>query len=116
GLAGYPVAATVALALGLLGPDWLASHFGFDSHLNMLGHSLVIPVLLLTEVESRPTLRWVALLAGALTAHLLWELHWGSAPLSPAVGWQTTLWLGANAAAGVGVVLVALLRSYQAKG
>jgi serine protease len=112
---GYPIGACAALALGLLGPDWLSAHFGFDSHLNMLGHSLVIPALLLTEVESRSSLRWVGLLAAAVTAHLLWDLHWGTAPFAATAVWQSTLWLGANAVVGLVVGLSALVRSCQAR-
>lgn len=115
GVPGYPIGATVALALGLLSPDWIASYFGFDSHLNMIGHSLLIPALLLTEVESLASLRWVALLAAALTAHLVWELHWGTAPFSAMAGWQTTLWLWANAAVGVAVTFIALVRGHRAR-
>jgi serine protease len=115
GVPGYPIGATAALVLGLLGPDWLASSFGFASHLNMIGHSLLIPALLLTEVESRSSLRWVALLATALTAHLMWELHWGTAPFSAMAGWQSALWLWANTAAGVTVTFIALARGHQAR-
>jgi serine protease len=115
GASGYPIGTAVALVLGLLGPDWLAAHFGFDHHVNMVGHSLLLPALLLTEVESRGSLRWVSLLAAALTAHLVWDLRWGTAPFSATAGWQTLVWLWANTAAGVIVSLVALLRAQRAR-
>ncbi len=111
---GYPFGAAAALAIGLLGPDWMARHFGWDARLNMAGHSLLLPFLLLTEVESRRALRWVSLLAAALTVHLLWDLRWDSAPFPAMAEWQTNLWLIANAVAGGVVTLVALLRARQA--
>jgi subtilase family protein len=114
GNSGYPVGAAAALVIGLLGPDWVAAHFGFDAHLNMIGHSLIIPALLLTEVESRGSLRWVATLAAALTAHLLWDLHWGTAPFPAMAQWQAELWLWANATVGVFVTMIALMRSRHA--
>ncbi|HLB76153.1 MAG TPA: hypothetical protein VJO72_03885, partial [Candidatus Dormibacteraeota bacterium] len=115
GVPGYPIGATAALLLGLLGPDWLASQFGFDAHINMIGHSLLIPALLLTEVESRSSLRWVALLAAALTAHLVWDLRWGTAPFPAMADWQSTLWLWGNTAVGAVVTLIALVRAHQAR-
>jgi serine protease len=114
-LPGYPTGAVAALVLGLLGPDWLASHFGFDHHINMVGHSLLLPALLLTEVESRASLRWVAALAAALTAHLLWDLRWGTAPFPAMADWQALVWLCANTFAGVLVVAIALSRVRRAE-
>jgi serine protease len=114
GTAGYPVGAALALGIGLMGPDWLTRHFGWDAQINMLGHSLLLPALLLTEVESRAALRWVAMLAGALTMHLLWDLRWNSAPFPALADWQTTLWLGANCVAGLVVGLIALFRAQRA--
>jgi serine protease len=114
GTPGYPYGAAVALALGLLGPDWLIAYFGYDSQINMIGHSLVLPALLLTEVESRAALRWVAVFAISLAAHLLWDLRWNTAPFPALADWQAELWLMANVVAGGIVALVALARTRHA--
>ena len=116
GQGGYPIASVIALGLGLLGPDWVASRFGCDSHLNMIAHSLVLPFLLLSELEGRAALRWVALLSAALTAHLVWDLRWGTAPFPAIADWQATLWLWANTVAGAVITLSALLRSRHSSG
>jgi hypothetical protein len=115
GLRGYPWGTTAALVIGLLGPNWLTSYFGFAHPVNMVGHSLLLPLLLLTEVETRASLRWVSLLAAAFTAHLLWDLRWGTAPFPAMADWQTLLWLGANAVVGAIVILVALVRARGAQ-
>ena len=80
----------------------------------MVAHSLLLPFLLLSEVEGRAALRWVALFAAALTAHLLWDLRWGTAPFPAMADWQATLWLWANTVAGAVISLSALLRSRHA--
>jgi serine protease len=116
GTPGYPYGAAVALALGLLGPDWLTRTFGYDSQINMIGHSLIIPALLLTELESRASLRWLAIFAVSLSAHLVWDLRWNTAPFPALADWQTELWLGANTVAGGIVTLVALVRARRAEG
>jgi serine protease len=115
GIPGYPYGAAAALALGLLGPDWLIAYFGYESQINMIGHSLIVPALLLTEVESRRALRWVAVFAVSLAAHLLWDLRWNTAPFPALADWQTELWLMANAVAGGIVALVALVRARGAE-
>jgi serine protease len=116
GLPGYPIGTVIALGLGLLGPDWVAARFGGDSHLNMIAHSLLLPFLLLSELEGRSALRWVALFSAALTAHLVWDLRWGTAPFPAMADWQATLWLWSNTVAGAVITLSALLRSRHTHG
>ena len=55
--------------------------------------------------------RIVAIFAAALSAHLLWDLRWNTAPFPALADWQTELWLMANALAGGIVALVALARA-----
>jgi serine protease len=109
------VGLSLALVVGWLAPDALARWLGYASPWHLLGHSVLLPAILLTEVERRRALQIVAALTAAVTAHLAWDLFQGVTPhaLGHAVdtGWQTTLWLATNAAIGIGIVIAALRRA-----
>jgi hypothetical protein len=114
----WPVALVATLLAGWLGPDALVARLGFASPWHLLGHSALLPALVLSETESRRGLRLAALFAVAMTLHLLWDLLRGTAPqatgLGASGGWQMTLWLAANAIVGAGIALAAFRRSEKA--
>jgi serine protease len=117
-LLGMPLALGAALALGFLFPDWLTGRLGFSSHLNLLGHSVLLPLLLFTEVEGRKAFRLVSVLGLATAAHLLWDLGHAAAPQLAAAGvvdtWQAVPWLWTNAIVGVGLAVAAFRRGQMA--
>jgi serine protease len=117
-LLGLPFALGLALAFGFLFPDWLTGRLGFDSHLNLIGHSILLPALLFFEVEGRKAFRVVSVLALAMAAHLLWDLGHAGAPqitaASAAEGWHALPWLWTNAVVGLGLAMAAFRKGQQA--
>jgi serine protease len=115
GARGSALGFAVALLAGWLAPDALAGWLGYASPWHLLGHSVLLPAILLTELERRRALQLVAALSFAVTAHLAWDLFHGIAPqatgLAAEGGWQTTLWLATNAVVGVGITIAALRRA-----
>lgn len=116
--ATWPGGLIAAVLVGWLAPDALAMWLGYRSPWHLLGHSVLLPAILLTEVEGRRALRWTATLAVAMTLHLAWDLAHDLAPRAAGLavdgGWQTTLWLSANLIVGIGIVVAALRRSRNA--
>ena len=103
--ANYPFWATAALSFGLLFPDWITGYLGMTAPANLIGHSVLIPGVLLLlgakGTEERRLLGWMAL---GLTAHLGWEFLRGTAPFGPAVGTFALLpWVAVNALVGLGL-------------
>jgi hypothetical protein len=113
---GLPVGFTAAIVFGWLVPDALAQWLGYASPWHLVGHSILLPGLLLVGLEGRRPLQWVALFAGAVTLHLCWDLGRGITPHATgaaAAEWPTTLWLVTNAVMGVGITLAALRRARE---
>jgi serine protease len=115
---GLLLALGAAIAVGFLFPDWLTARLGFDSRLNLLGHSILLPALLFFEVEGRLALRIVAGMALAVAGHLLWDLGHGGAPhmapLDADTGWHALPWLWTNAVVGLGLAVAAFRRGQRA--
>lgn len=105
---GYPVWSTSALAFGLLFPDWISGLVGLGSHYNLIGHSVLLPGLLLLGLGAddraeRSVIGWLAL---GLTLHVGWEFLRGTAPFGPEIGWwQLAAWSVSNVAAGMGIAI-----------
>jgi len=108
---GHPIAATLALLLGFLLPDGLTTYFGFDSRFNLFGHSILLPLLLLSIVAGQKALGFMAAMAAGFVGHLLWDLLQGVAPFAVDLAWQAVLWLGTNILVGVGTIIAALQRA-----
>jgi subtilisin family serine protease len=115
--AGLPVGLMAAVLAGWLVPDALVRWLGYSSPWHLVGHSILLPGLLLVGLGGRRALRLVALFAAAVTLHLLWDLGRGITPhaTSPAadIEWPTTLWLVTNAVLGVGITVAALRRARE---
>jgi len=105
----YPFWGTAALSFGLLFPDWLSGFVGSTSAYNLIGHSILIPgVLLLMGAQKgeRRLLGWMAL---GLTAHLGWEFLRGTSPFGPEIGaLQLLPWVVSNVCVGLGILLSGL--------
>ena len=114
-----PLLLGLGLAAGFLFPDWLTGRLGFGSHLNLLGHSVLLPLVLFTEVAGRKAFRFVSVLALATAGHLLWDLAQAAAPQLAAAsavdGWQALPWLWMNAILGVGLAVAAFRRGQMAR-
>ncbi len=107
---GYPFWGTVAIAFGFLFPDWLVGYLGMTSEANLIGHSVLIPGILLMlgakNAQERRLLGWAA---SGLVAHLGWELVRGTTPFGVEIGfWQFTPWVISNTLIGVGMLLSGL--------
>jgi subtilisin family serine protease len=114
--AGLSIGLTAAILFGWLVPDALAQWLGYASPWNLVGHSILLPGLLLVGLEGRRPLRLVALFAAAVTLHLLWDLGRGITPHATGAAapeWPTTLWLVTNAVLGLGITLAALRRARE---
>ncbi len=110
---GYPFWGTAALALGLLLPDWLTGYLGMTSHLNLIGHSILIPgALLVLGAEGKTERRLLGWMALGLALHLGWEFLRGTVPVGPEIGaWQLLPWVAANVVVGFGLLLSGLTAS-----
>jgi hypothetical protein len=102
-----PVAAALALTVGMYLPDTITYLAGFDSAWNLLGHSVLIPAYLVVwEAETLKERRFLAVMALALTAHLGWDILRGTAPATEAA----LPWLWTNVAVGIGAFFSGLRR------
>jgi serine protease len=102
---GRSAAAAIALAfsLGLWLPDVVATLAGFQSHWNLLGHSVLLPAFLLVfEADSGKERRFYGMMAAGLALHLGWDLWHGDAPLLGSTAWAALPWLWTNIILGVG--------------
>lgn len=89
------------LAIGLCAPDVLEFVFGFGSRLNMLSHSVLIPIMWLNLPNlKRTSLRWALAVTVGLVVHLLMDAHSGATPFAVLPQWRVSLWLYTNAAVG----------------
>jgi serine protease len=96
------------LAIGLCAPDALQFVFGFGSRLNMLGHSVLIPIVWLNLPNlKKPALRWALAVTVGLAIHLLMDAHSGVTPFAVLPPWRVSFWLYANAAVGAGLLFFA---------
>jgi serine protease len=104
-----PLAGALGVTIGVLLPDLIAMYSSFDSPLNLLGHSLLIPAfLLMFESDTRPEARFYGLMAAGATAHILFDLWTGSAPLMGATMWAALPWLWTNVIVGLGTFISSL--------
>ncbi len=105
----YPFWGTAALSFGLLFPDWLTGFVGSTSAYNVIGHSILIPGVLLimgAQKGERRLLGWMAL---GLTTHLGWEFFRGTSPFGPEVSTlQLFPWVLSNLCVGLGMLLSGL--------
>jgi serine protease len=110
---GYPFWGTAALAFGLLFPDWLTGYLGMTSHINLIGHSILIPgALLVMGAEGRTERRLLGWMALGMTLHLGWEFLRGTSPVGPEIGaWQLLPWVAANVVVGFGLLIAGLTAS-----
>ncbi len=106
----YPLWTTAALAFGLIFPDWLTGYLGMASHINIVGHSVLIPgALLLMGVKEQSERRALGWMAFGLTLHLGWEFLRHTVPFGMEAGTlPMLLWVGANALVGTGIWLSGL--------
>ena len=107
---GYPFWGTAAIAFGFLFPDWLVGYLGMTSEANLIGHSVLVPGILLMlgakNSQERRLLGWVAF---GLSAHLGWEFLRGTSPFGAEIGfWQFTPWAISNTVVGAGMLLAGL--------
>lgn len=108
---GMPWQSTLALTLGLLLPDVVASVAPFGSVWNMLGHSVLIPAyLLISEAETPAERRFAGLFALGLAMHLTRDLWLGTAPVVGSISWAALPWLWSNVVVGVGTFVAGLRR------
>ncbi len=71
------------LALGLCAPDVLEFAFGFGSRLNMLGRSVLVPVVWLKlRNQKQAPLRWALAVTAGLVVHLLMAAQSGATPFA----------------------------------
>ncbi len=109
--ARYPLAATFALAFGLLFPDWLAGFLGESAHFNIIAHSELIPAFLILGLDSndRQEMKLVGWMSFGLMLHLGWEFLRGTIPFIAGLGfWQLTPWVIFNLILGIGILVAAM--------
>lgn len=108
--AGYPFWGTMALAFGMLFPDWLTGFLGATSQLNLVGHSILIPgALLVMGAEGKTERRLIGWMAFGLALHLGWEFLRGTSPFGPEIGtWQLLPWVASNVFIGLAILLSGL--------
>jgi hypothetical protein len=108
--AGYPFWSTAALSFGLLFPDWLTGYLGMSSHLNIIGHSILIPgALLVLGAKGTTERRLLGWMACGLTLHLGWEFLRGTSPFGAHFGfWQMLPWTVSNTLIGCSMMLSGL--------
>lgn len=109
---GYPFWSAAAISLGLLLPDWLTNYVGLGSHLNILTHSVIIPIaLILFGAKSPSERRLIGWLSFGLMVHLITELVHGTVPygLSPSL-WVAFPWIISNLLVGSGICLTGVLQ------
>ena len=106
----YPLWTTAALAFGLVFPDWLTGYLGMTSHINLVGHSVLIPAaLLLMGVKEKTERRALGWMAFGLTLHLGWEFLRHTIPFGMEAGTlPLLLWVGANVLVGTSIWLSGL--------
>lgn len=106
----YPFWSTTALSFGLLFPDWLTGCLGMTSHFNIIGHSILIPgVLLVMGAKGNVERRLLGWMAGGLTLHLGWEFLRGTSPFGMDFGfWQMLPWTLSNSLIGMSMLLSGL--------
>ncbi|MEW6297357.1 MAG: S8 family serine peptidase [Thermodesulfobacteriota bacterium] len=93
------------LALGLCAPDVLEFAFGFGSRLNMLGRSVLVPVVWLKlRNQKQAPLRWALAVTVGLVVHLLMDAQSGATPFAVRPQWRVSCRLYANAAVGAGLL------------
>jgi len=102
----------LALTVGLFFPDVIQAFAGFDSPWNLLGHSVLVPaVLLISEAKTPAQRRFYTLFAAGLALHLGWDIWFGSAPFLGDVTWAALPWLWTNVLVGIGAVVTGLRRA-----
>ena len=105
----YPIWGTAAISFGLLFPDWLTGLVGAASPVNLIGHSILVPGILLimgARNGERRLLGWMAL---GMTAHLGWEFLRGTSPFGPEISvWELLPWVVSNACIGMGMFFAGL--------
>ncbi len=112
--ANYPLAATFALAFGILFPDWMAGFLGESAHLNIIAHSELIPAFLMLGIEpsDRKDMGLLGWMSAGLMLHLGWEFFRGTIPLASTIGfWALTPWVVFNIALGTGIIIAGLRAS-----
>ncbi|HEV2473809.1 MAG TPA: S8 family peptidase [Chthonomonadales bacterium] len=109
---GYPVLGTVSLAAGLLFPDWLTHMVGLTSRFNLIGHSVLIPgILLITGAEEQSERRALGWIACGMALHVGWEFLRGTSPVSADLSvWRLLPWVAANVLVGFGMLLSSFTR------
>lgn len=103
--------AALATTIGLYFPDVIQAFAGFDSRWNLVGHSVLVPsLLLISEARSGAERRFYSLFAAGLALHLVWDLWLGSAPFLGDASWAALPWLWANVVVGIGTFVAGFRR------
>jgi serine protease len=95
------------LALGLGLPELVERWLGFSSPWQLLFHSALLGVLLVSETEGRGPRRFAAGATAGLALHLAWDAWRGSAPFWGVAAAEAVPWLWVNAAVALGAAVVA---------
>ncbi|HSV74088.1 MAG TPA: S8 family peptidase [Chthonomonadales bacterium] len=101
----------MALSVGMMLPTLVGAFAGGALLWNMLGHSVLVPWLLLGwEADSAEERRFYALMALGIALHLASDLLMGTAPFYGWVHWAALPWLGTNLLVAVALTARGLRR------
>jgi serine protease len=111
GLTSFPWM-PLGFVAGVLGPDLVFGWLGFGSAFNVVLHSALVPLFLLSEAESRTVNRFVAMLSLGVAIHLGWDAYHGHVPFGGVLPGHALPWLWTNTVVAAGAALVAWVRAY----
>ena len=98
----------LAVVIGMALPEVIKLVFGFDSYVNLLGHSVLVPTIAIMkshDVRRRTMMSWVTV---GLVCNLTGNWILGVVPFPVLDAWRISLWYLVNLAVG-GVIIYKLL-------
>jgi len=99
------LSAAMGVTVGFLLPALVGAFAGGASWWNLVGHSVLVPWLLLGwEADSAEERRFYALMAMGVAVHLAADLWMGTAPFHGNVRWAALPWMWTNVLIGVALV------------
>jgi serine protease len=106
-----PWGSAFAVSLGLFLPDAVTMAAGQSSLWNIVGHSCILPALLVVSSSlPRRDLRFFGAMCAGLALHLLMDLWHGSAPFLPVLTGSELPWLWTNIIAGAMALYASMRR------
>ena len=101
----------LGFVLGVLGPDMVFGWLGFGSAFNVVLHSALVPLFLLSAAESKSVNRFVSVLALGVAVHLGWDAYHGHVPFGGILPDHALPWLWTNTVVAAGTAGVAWVRA-----